>query len=94
MFDCPGQVELYMHAGSTTSIIRTLTEEWHYRLTCMQLVDAHLCTDASKCVAVLAAGQRGSGTALLLACMNTRTNSRMAHLLLRVLPAPAASPTH
>lgn len=48
MFDLPGQVELFTMHGSLQRILTTLTGQWSYRLTAMHLVDAHLCTDASK----------------------------------------------
>ncbi len=54
LIDCPGQVELFMTAGSLKRVVSTLTDTWHYRLVSMQLVDAHLCTDPAKWVWVSA----------------------------------------
>jgi len=34
-------------------ILATLCNEWHYRLTAIELVDAHLCTDPSKYISML-----------------------------------------
>lgn len=50
LFDLPGQVELFTLHPSFRDIITTLTDKWAYRLVAVHLVDAHLCTDASKCV--------------------------------------------
>ena len=34
-------------------ILSILCNEWHYRLTAIELVDAHLCTDPSKYISML-----------------------------------------
>jgi hypothetical protein len=53
LFDCPGQVELFTLAGALRRVVAALTDEWHYRLVAVQLVDAHLCGDPSKYLAAL-----------------------------------------
>ena len=53
LFDLPGQVELFTLHGSLRRILDTLTTRWQYRLTAVQLVDAHLCSDPAKYLAAL-----------------------------------------
>jgi hypothetical protein len=53
LFDLPGQVELFMMHDSLRAITQTFANTWGYRLVAVQLVDAHLCTDASKWVQYL-----------------------------------------
>ena len=53
LFDLPGQVELFTMHGSLRRILDTLTTRWQYRLTAVQLVDAHLCSDPAKYLAAL-----------------------------------------
>lgn len=48
MFDLPGQVELFTMHGSLKAVCKHLADRAHMRLTAVHLVDAHLCTDASK----------------------------------------------
>lgn len=43
LFDLPGQVELFTLHSSLRRILEVLTRRWQYRLTTVQLVDAHLC---------------------------------------------------
>ena len=43
LFDLPGQVELFTLHGSLRRMVDVLTRRWRYRLTAVQLVDAHLC---------------------------------------------------
>jgi hypothetical protein len=38
-----------MHSN-LKAILGVMTDKWHYRLTAISLVDAHLCTDAPKWV--------------------------------------------
>ncbi|KAK9862867.1 hypothetical protein WJX84_005745 [Apatococcus fuscideae] len=53
IFDCPGQVELFTLHDSMKVIAEMLTNQWHVRLAVVHLVDAHLCTDASKYMSAL-----------------------------------------
>ncbi|KAK9831234.1 hypothetical protein WJX74_008628 [Apatococcus lobatus] len=53
IFDCPGQVELFTLHDSMKVIAETLMNKWHVRLAVVHLVDAHLCTDASKYMSAL-----------------------------------------
>lgn len=53
LFDCPGQVELFTLKNSMKSVIKTMTNAWHYRLVAIQLVDAHLCADPAKYMGAL-----------------------------------------
>lgn len=62
LIDCPGQVELFTVAGSLKAVLAHLADKLHHRLVAVQLVDAHLCTDASKWVG----GWLGVGRHLLL----------------------------
>lgn len=48
VFDLPGQVELFMMHDNLKRILTTMVDKWNYRLTAVELMDAHLCTDASK----------------------------------------------
>jgi len=48
LIDCPGQAELFTMHSALKSILDTLTGAWAYQLVAVALVDAHLCTDASK----------------------------------------------
>ena len=43
IFDCPGQIELYIHHPFMRKLTQTIVNEWHYRLTCVNLVDVHHC---------------------------------------------------
>lgn len=53
IFDCPGQVELFMLHDSLRAVLNALTGKWSYRLTAVHLVDAHLCTDPPKYISAL-----------------------------------------
>lgn len=53
LFDCPGQVELFTHHDSYKNIFQHLTESLNYRVTAVNLVDSHYCTEASLFVSVL-----------------------------------------
>ena len=50
IFDFPGQLELFTHCASVLKIVQTFTKE-DYRLTAVNLIDAHHCSDASKFIA-------------------------------------------
>ncbi|KAI8618523.1 GPN-loop GTPase [Chytriomyces sp. MP71] len=52
IFDCPGQVELYTHNNAMRNILQKL-EKHNFRLCIVHMVDAHLCTDASKYISTL-----------------------------------------
>ena len=52
VFDFPGQVELYTHNGCIRNIVQHLLRLGH-RLTAVNLVDSHYCTDPSKFIAVM-----------------------------------------
>ncbi|KAJ3407348.1 hypothetical protein CcCBS67573_g01305 [Chytriomyces confervae] len=52
IFDCPGQVELYTHNNAMRNILHKL-EKHNFRITIVHMVDAHLCTDASKYISSL-----------------------------------------
>eukprot|EP01083_Nonionella_stella_P027042 74370_1 len=46
IFDCPGQIELYIHHPFMRKITDIMVNEWHYRMSCVNLVDCHhCCTD-------------------------------------------------
>lgn len=51
IFDCPGQVELFTLHDALLKILKVMTDEWHYRLTAVHLVDAHLAADPGKYLA-------------------------------------------
>lgn len=53
VFDFPGQVELYTHNGCIRNIVQNLVCEHGHRLTAVNLVDSHYCTDAAKFIAVM-----------------------------------------
>ncbi|XP_015187630.1 PREDICTED: GPN-loop GTPase 2 [Polistes dominula] len=47
IFDCPGQVELYTHHKSVSSIVEKLTQNL-VRLCSVHLIDSHHCSDPGK----------------------------------------------
>ncbi|KAK9154580.1 hypothetical protein Sjap_002060 [Stephania japonica] len=53
LFDFPGQVELFSVHTNVKNIINKLMKKLDLRLTCIHLVDAHLCSDAGKYVSAL-----------------------------------------
>lgn len=61
LFDCPGQVELFTDHPGFKALLDTLTNTWHYRLTAVHLVDAHLCCEPSKWVKAGCEGCRWNG---------------------------------
>lgn len=48
ILDFPGQVELYTHSTCVQKLLHRMTEKLDLRLTAVQLIDAHYCTDATK----------------------------------------------
>jgi hypothetical protein len=48
IFDCPGQVELYMHSDVMNKITAQLEKHLDLRLTCVHLIDCSLCLDLSR----------------------------------------------
>ncbi|XP_037080648.1 GPN-loop GTPase 2-like [Pollicipes pollicipes] len=52
LFDFPGQVELYTHNAAVPRLLRRLERE-NLRLTAVNLVDSHYCSDPGKFVSVL-----------------------------------------
>lgn len=63
IFDLPGQIELYTHSTCVQNMLRRLVQALDLRLTVVQLIDAHYCTDASK---FLSAALLGTTTMLRL----------------------------
>lgn len=63
IFDLPGQIELYTHSTCVQSMLQRLVKAMDLRLTAVQLIDAHYCTDASK---FLSAALLGTTTMLRL----------------------------
>lgn len=53
IFDLPGQVELYCHHESLSKIFAKLTNQAHFQLCVVHLVDSHHCSDAGKFIAAL-----------------------------------------
>eukprot|EP00879_Flechtneria_rotunda_P006034 GHRR01006346.1.p1 GENE.GHRR01006346.1~~GHRR01006346.1.p1 ORF type:complete len:334 (+),score=112.45 GHRR01006346.1:132-1133(+) len=53
LFDCPGQVELFTQQPAFKQLLQALTDQWHYRLTAVHLIDAHLATDPAKYISAL-----------------------------------------
>ena len=53
VFDLPGQAELFTMSGSLHTIIDVMRREWGISLAAVQLIDSHLCMDASKYLAGL-----------------------------------------
>ncbi|ETO20903.1 hypothetical protein RFI_16307 [Reticulomyxa filosa] len=43
IFDCPGQVELYINHGFMRDIVQCMLYQWNYRLTCVNVCDIHHC---------------------------------------------------
>ncbi|KAI0560532.1 GPN-loop GTPase [Gracilaria domingensis] len=52
VFDFPGQIELYTHNECIRTIVQSLDKRG-YRLTQVNMVDAHYCADAAKFIAVM-----------------------------------------
>jgi GPN-loop GTPase len=52
LLDLPGQVELYTHSTCVQKLLQRMVKEWDLRLTAVQLIDAHYCTDATKFLSV------------------------------------------
>ncbi|MEN2495683.1 MAG: GPN-loop GTPase 3 [Marteilia pararefringens] len=48
IFDCPGQVELFVHSGSMQKIIKYLIDTFDFRLCVVFLVDCQFATDIMK----------------------------------------------
>lgn len=42
IFDCPGQVELYLHSDVMNKITKALEKKFHLRLTCVHLMDSNM----------------------------------------------------
>jgi GTPase SAR1 family protein len=63
LFDLPGQVELYTHSTCVQSLLGKLVKVLDLRLTAVQLIDAHYCTDGQK---FLSAALLGTTTMLRL----------------------------
>ena len=63
ILDFPGQVELYTHSTCVQNLLHKLTRQLDLRLTAVQLIDAHYCTDATK---FLSAALLGTTTLLRL----------------------------
>uniref|UniRef100_A0A8D8UUI9 GPN-loop GTPase 2 n=1 Tax=Cacopsylla melanoneura TaxID=428564 RepID=A0A8D8UUI9_9HEMI len=53
LFDCPGQVELYMHHCSMKNILSILQNKLDMRLCCVNLIDSHYCSDPGKYISTL-----------------------------------------
>jgi len=53
LFDCPGQVELYIHHSFAREITQTIYNKWDYRLTCVNLIDSHHLSSPSNFIAIL-----------------------------------------
>lgn len=47
VFDFPGQIELYTHNDCIHRVVQRM-QALNYRLTCVNMVDSHYCTDPSK----------------------------------------------
>lgn len=56
IFDLPGQIELYTHSECVLKLIQQLTVRLNLRLTAVQLIDAHYCTDSTKFIAASVLG--------------------------------------
>ena len=63
LFDFPGQVELYTHSTCVQMLLQKMVAVLDLRLTAVQLIDAHYCTDATK---FLSAAILGTTTMLRL----------------------------
>lgn len=53
IFDCPGQVELYVHHQSTVRILRKLAKSCDLRPCCVHLVEATYISDGCKYISML-----------------------------------------
>lgn len=54
LFDCPGQVELYIHNEAMQKVVHTITEDWGIRLAAVNLIDSMQCHEPSKYISALA----------------------------------------
>jgi len=53
IFDCPGQVELYIHHNFAREIAQTIYNKWDYRLSCINLIDSHHLSSPSNFISIL-----------------------------------------
>lgn len=53
LFDCPGQIELYTHHGSTHRIIEQLVKRVQLRLCCVNLIDSYYCANSANFISAL-----------------------------------------
>jgi len=63
LLDLPGQIELYTHSTCVQTLLAKLVSALDLRLTAVQLIDAHYCSDATK---FLSAALLGTTTMLRL----------------------------
>jgi GTPase SAR1 family protein len=63
LLDLPGQIELYTHSTCVQKLLQKLVSVLDLRLTAVQLIDAHYCSDAEK---FLSAALLGTTTMLRL----------------------------
>ena len=56
IFDFPGQVELYTHSTCVQDLLQKLIKALDLRLTAVQLIDAHYCTDPTKFISAALLG--------------------------------------
>lgn len=52
IFDCPGQIELYIHHQFMRTITGTICNEWNYRVSCVNLVDCHHCAESANFISI------------------------------------------
>ena len=83
LFDLPGQVELFTLHGALRRILDVLTRRWQYRLTAVQLVDAHLCR---RVVAAAAAAAASPGVCCLVRRWRLEAGGRRLRTSIPSLP--------
>lgn len=47
LFDCPGQIELYMHLTAVQKLVKKL-QDWNFNVCCVFLLDVQFMTDGAK----------------------------------------------
>ena len=47
IFDCPGQIELYIHHKFMRNITNIMMNKWHFRISCVNLIDCYHCCSSN-----------------------------------------------
>jgi len=53
IFDFPGQAELFVHHKATQELIKTMTESWGHKITCVHLIECRFCLELSDFISLV-----------------------------------------